>query len=333
MKKVIIILFLMFLVFSIFVHAEKVAVITEVLKPTTLAVDDDRFYVTEGATIFIYSLMDYKLIKKFGREGQGPQEFAVIPELPIMLNVYTEDIIVNSFGKVSYFTKEGIFKKEVRTKGIGWLFSPLEKGYIGFGRTIEDKVAYDVISFYDATLSRGKEIARNKIGNPEKKLELLKRSLNYQVHDHKIFVTGAEGFVIDVLDHTGNKLHSITQEYDRVKFNPKIEELFRDGLKKRNPQQYDFLKNRLEFPDYFPEILNFFIDVNKIYVATWKWEKDKIEFFIFDLKGKLLKHQFISFALQEDGMTPYPPAIKDGKLYQLIENEEEDWELHVSKID
>ena len=320
----------MFLVFSIFVHAEKVAVITEVLKPTAIVVDKNQFYINEDTTIYIYSLDDYKLKKKFGKAGEGPEEFLVFAAV----SPQDDHLLVNSFGKISYFKKDGTYIKEIKTKaGTSFVFFPLKDGFVGMSQITVDKTIYRTVNIFDAELKKGKEIARMKIGNPEKKIEILKTTLFYQTYDNTIYVTGESGFAIDVLDHTGNKLHSITREYERIKFDPKLEQIIRDGLKKGNPQQYDFLKNRLEFPDYFPEIFIFFIDANKIYVATWKWEKDKIEFFIFSLKGKLLKKKFVTIAFQEGSLTPYPMAFKKGKLYQLIENEEEDWELHVSKTD
>ncbi len=66
--------------------------------------------------------------------------------------------------------------------------------------------------------------------------------------------------------------------------------------------------------------------------SLWKWENKRVEFFIFDLKGKLEKNIYIPFAFQ-DALRPYPAAIKNGKLYQLIENDEEEWELHISVIE
>lgn len=333
MKKVIILLFMMFLVLSVFVQAEKVAVIEEVLKPVSIAVDDTQLYITEGATIFIYSLKDYKFIKKFGREGQGPKEFARLPGIEISVNVATEDIIVNSFGKVSFFSKDGSFKREIKSKGLGFLFTPIKENYVGLGRIVEDRDAYNTINFYDAELNRGQEIARMKIGNPEKKLELLKKTMSFVVYENKVYLAGEEGFVIKVLDHTGQELYSITREYKRIKFDSRFEKEIREGMKKLAPGQYEFLKNRLEFPDYFPAISFLFIDNNKIHTGTWNLQQDKLEFYIFDLKGKLLKTQFVTFAFQEGSLTPYPLNFKNGKLYQLIENEEEEWELHISMFD
>lgn len=319
----------MFLIMTVLVHGEKVAVIDEVLKPTSIVIDDEQFYINEGTTIYIYSLNDYTFKKKFGQAGEGPKEFlrfaAVTPQ--------SDHLLINSFGKISYFTKDGSYTREIKTKGIGWMFSPLGDGYVGFARIAEDRVAYNTINFYDAELNRGKEIARIKFGSLEKGIEILNQSLNFGIHNKKIFVAGSDEFVIEVYDHTGKKLYSITREYERIKFNPEIEKQFRDNIKRREPAQYELIKNRLNFPDYFPAILNFFIDDNKIYVITWNLQKDKVEFYIHALDGKLLKKQFVNFAFIEGTFQAYPVNFKNGKLYQLIENEDEEWELHVTKFD
>lgn len=319
----------MFLMMSILVHGEKVAVIDEVLKPTSLVVDDEQLYINEDTTIFIYSLNDYKFKKKFGQAGEGPKEFLQFA----IVNSLTDHLLINSFGKISFFTKDGSYIREVKTKGIGWLFSPLGDGYIGFARIGEDNIAYNTINFYDAELNRGKEIARSRVGNLEKGIEVLKKQLYFNIHDNKIFLVGSDEFVIDVFDHTGEKLYSITQEYERIKFDPKIEEQARESIKRQNPAQYEFIKNKLNFPDYFTAISFFFIDNNKLYVGTFNLQRDKLEFYIFDLKGKLLKKQFVTFAFIEGTLQPYPLNFKNGKLYQLIENEDEEWELHISKFD
>ena len=92
---------------------------------------------------------------------------------------------------------------------------------------------------------------------------------------------GKEGFLIDVMDHTGKKLFSINQkEYKRRKFTSEDEKTIKNFIKKQFSQQYEVVKDRLAFPDYFPEILSFFIADSKIYVSTWKWENKRIEFFI-----------------------------------------------------
>ncbi len=335
MRKVIIVLFLVFLVFSYLtpVHAEKVAVISDILKPDSIAVDDSQLYVVEGATVFIYSLKDYKLVTKFGREGQGPQEFAKLPGINVAVDATGKNLLINSFGKISYFKKDGTFEKEIKAKGLAFYLRALKDGYAGMGRAVEDGVVYNTINLFDAELNPVKEIARMKVMKTGGKIQILKRSFSFQVYKDQLYVVGEEGLSVDVYDHTGKKLRSITHPYEKLKFEPKAEEVIRANMKRQYGPQYEALKNNLDFPDYFPEIRNLFVDDGKVVVSTWKNDNGKIELYIFDLKGNLVKKNFIKMAVRDDGMTPYPTAIQKNKLYQLIENEDEEWEFHISKLD
>jgi hypothetical protein len=65
---------------------------------------------------------------------------------------------------------------------------------------------------------------------------------------------------------------------------------------------------------------------------TWKREKGKNEFFIYDMQGKVLGKRMIPFRYETD-LSPYPSMVENGKLYQLVENQKsEDWELYISTI-
>jgi hypothetical protein len=66
-------------------------------------------------------------------------------------------------------------------------------------------------------------------------------------------------------------------------------------------------------------------------VPTWNIKDAGIECFIYNSGGELLSHNFIPFAFR-DAITPFPLTIHRGKFYQVIENEDEEWELHVSSI-
>jgi len=53
---------------------------------------------------------------------------------------------------------------------------------------------------------------------------------------------------------------------------------------------------------------------------------------VFDIKGKFLKKLFLPYKFMNP-VDEYPIAVKSGKLYQLIENEDEEkWELHITVI-
>lgn len=95
---------------------------------------------------------------------------------------------------------------------------------------------------------------------------------------------------------------------------------------------YGGIKKWIKFPDYFPIIQRFNVSDNIIYVLTFNREENKSEFFLFNMKGEFLKKLMVPFAVK-DPVGFYPYYINNGKLYQLIENEETDlWELHLEEI-
>ncbi|HLP44706.1 MAG TPA: hypothetical protein VK469_02100, partial [Candidatus Kapabacteria bacterium] len=63
-----------------------------------------------------------------------------------------------------------------------------------------------------------------------------------------------------------------------------------------------------------------------------KKEAEKSEFYIFDIKGTFLKKIMLPLK-EKDERLWYPYTIGNGKLYQLVEDEDtETWELHVTDI-
>ena len=329
-RKVVLFGFL-FLFAASLVLAEQLAILPDVLKVDNIFVDEDQFYITESTTIYIYSLTDFKLKKKFGKAGEGPQEFRGFA----YITVQPDHLLINSVGKVSYYKKDGTFVKELKSPGgmMNNFFFPLDKGFVGAARSVEDQVLYVTLNAYDSNLNKGIELYRMKSPIQQTgKIELLKQAFTYRTHDNKIFVAGKEGFIIDVLDHTGKPLLSITQKYEQREFTADDEKALREVLKAQYRGQYEAVKDRLAFPSHYPEIQYFLIRDNKLYVATWKREGDKVEFFIFDLQGKLLKRLFVPFVFSNP-IQPYPLDIRKGKVYQVIENEDEEWELHVNEIE
>jgi len=320
-----------FLFFTCLLSAEKIGVLQDVLKVNNFTLDDTQLYVIENTSVYIYDLKDLKLKKKFGKEGEGPQEFKIwVQIIPL-----EKSLLVNSVGKISYFGKDGTFMREIKTgEGLGSaLFFPIKDGYVGRGFIREDKNTYAIINFYDAELKRGQELYRVVSPNqPGGRIYLLSRNFIYRTYKDQVYIAGKEGFIIDVLDHKGKQLFSINREYKRRKVTDEDIEDMREALKLRYRDQYELLKDRIVFPDYFPEISGMYIDQDLIYVLTWKRQGDNIECLIFDLKGNLKKQLFVSFVF-EDAFLPYPVRIKGEKLYQLIENEDEQWELHITPIE
>ena len=105
-----VLLVLILILFSMVTFGEKLATLEGLSKPGSLAVDPycPQFYVTEEATIYIYSLADFKLKTKFGKAGEGPQEFHIIPGTNgLVVQPLKDSLLINSMRRVSFFSKEG----------------------------------------------------------------------------------------------------------------------------------------------------------------------------------------------------------------------------------
>ncbi len=75
MRKILLLLLLLLLFLishNIPLFPGKVAVFDQLKKPSGFYINSDHLYIIEFPLIYVYSLKDYHLIKKFGRQGEGP---------------------------------------------------------------------------------------------------------------------------------------------------------------------------------------------------------------------------------------------------------------------
>ncbi|UCH92368.1 MAG: hypothetical protein JSV88_19010 [Candidatus Aminicenantes bacterium] len=325
-----------FLLFASIFLTAKVVPLPDLVSAERLLVDDTQMYVSEGTSIYIYSLKDFQLKKKFGRKGEGPREFIVQPPVPLIINLREDNIIVTSRRKISIFSKDGVFKKETRIPAAFVFFiKPLGDRFTGFGITRgDDQKFYRTINIYDSKLTKVKEVFRtiHDFQTPGHGYNAFV-PWAYTTYNDKIFIPWKTEFCIDVFDSTGDLLYSIKEKYKNVKVTKAHEKEHEDALQiDPNTKQFYERMKPFRYPDYFPAILDIRVTDNKIYTITYKNENNKNECFIFDLKGKLLKKTFIT--LQKlDINSHYPFDIKKGKVYQVLENEyTEGWDLHVNEV-
>jgi hypothetical protein len=330
MRRLIIILIMLVLVH--FPLTGKTVPLQDLEKPNLIAVNGNRIYIADGATVSIYSLTDFTLIRKFGKEGDGPQEFK---RRITFVDAQTDELFLISTGKVSYFTRDGLFKKDFRTLSPEMRVKPLGDGFAGGRMVSENGTLYISIGIYDANLKKIKELHKQKfeVQLGGKGTKIFAHILPFHVSVDFLFIAKGDDFVIDVLDKAGNKQYTITYDYKPLKVTNADKDRTMDFLK-TNPETGPYLEmlKPIIFPDYFPAIQNYYVVDGKVYVFTYKRDEGKSEYFIFDAKGKFLKQSIIPYAFMSP-VDEYPAAIKNGILYQLIENEEtEAWDLHINPI-
>lgn len=341
---------LLLLVGQDFVFSTTAVPLPDFFYPDSITVDDRQIYITAFPTIYIYSLQDFKLKKKLGRQGEGPKEFNRFA----LLSIHDNNLVVSDRNKVLYFTKDGDYIKEIKARSImHWGVRPVGNKFVGKSRFQENKIQFDTANLYDANLEKIKKIFMTKFfyqmeGGGKKCDALEIRGLQFQVFNDKVFFKRGKHFIIDVYDQSGSFLYTIYHEYEKIKISEPEKQRYHDYFKTVHPWKgmYESLiKKEIYFPDFFPAIQLFIVADEKIYVLTYKKEEEKSEFVILDLKGKLLKKVFLPFNQNDEWFhysltkatgqaSPHATfTIKNGKLYQLIENQDKEiWELHITEI-
>lgn len=341
MKKKILLTILVCMLSVSFLCGEKMTTLEEVTRPDMVLAKDGKLYVLEKTTIFIYSLKDFRLIKKFGRSGEGPMEFLARPFGP-PLNLYFQSgkLVVNSINKLSFFTLDGKYINEEKVPPDA-IFYRLEGGFLAIGAAMgEDKQPRICFRIFSEDFLPQKMLYESEIAlGARPDFHVPMNALNYPLlYKDKIFIVkGKEGFVIDCFDHSGKKLYTIEKKYHpKIKMTDAFRESIIDWFKSHHDFRnvYETDKNRIKIKEYFPAIKGITIENDRIYAVTYKTKKDLTECIVMDLKGNELKRLFVPLR-ESEPYTYYPLlyAIENGTYYALLENEDDDtFELHSQKI-
>ncbi|MCK5220262.1 MAG: hypothetical protein KAR14_01670, partial [Candidatus Aminicenantes bacterium] len=250
---------------------------------------------------------------------------------------YPDHIIINSQGKITYWTKDGDFIKEVKCPFAGGV-EPCEDVFVGFGfkrGNDKDPFNYTTIDVYDKNFQKLREIDRKKNAFQNRGLTYYSQNYFFYISNNsRIAVMGHDGFLINVFDKNGKKLYEIKRDYVKKKVSEedrkRIHEYFKTNPRTRN--FYEANKHLLKFAEYFPAIQVFQPYDDKLYVTTYNEKEDKTEFIVFDNKGKFVDQVWLPI-VRRDIQSYMPFTVSKNILYRLIENEdEEEWELHIDSI-
>ena len=256
MKKTVLIVTILLCAF--FLYPEKVATLTDLSNPLIMQVDENQLYISDKENVFIYSLKDFKLRKKFGRAGEGPREFKIHPKVNMgsdIIDVCPDYILVNSIGKLSLFTKNGEYLHEKRSVSMG-RFSMLGEKYVGHNFTAHNGQNYIVTGIFDSTLRKvEKELHRQKGWNFDgKKMDSFAvRGGFFFIADNHIFLENEMKEIL-VFDETGEKISTIKPAIKPVKVTESYKKRYWDLIKKTPGTKdiYRELRDKVQFPEYFP---------------------------------------------------------------------------------
>lgn len=320
------------------VRAAKIATLEEIMKPDMFTVGDERIAITEGASVYIYSLKDFRLIKKFGKEGEGPQEFKINPfGAPMAAMLYNGKIYISSDSKVSVFTKDGEFINESRVMPFQF-YRPFGDMFLYTAMsTDKNKKTVLSVNLSDGKFNKVKELyITDMTVGPTATFNFPISSFSFVPYKDRIYiVAGKDGFAIDVYDGTGTKLYRVEKDYESLTvpedYKKKTLEAFRTNPNFK--QYWDFFKDRITFKADYPAIQELLVTDDRLYVLTYKQKDGTSEMIIMDLKGKEQKRIFVP-VVPPVGIDYYVKYdIYKGFMYRLVENvDDETWELHKIKL-
>jgi hypothetical protein len=344
MKRIVLILLciLIFWFCAILNAGTRTVPLPEILNPDIFKIDSDIMVVAQKALISIYALPDFKIIKTFGKEGEGPEEFRLLPVgSGLEIDIFPETIVVNSIGKISYFTRDGKYIKEKKIDTLGRM-NPFGEKFVGSSLKInqDSKGFKREFILYDRMGNKIREICSHDLPllqgtGSVSLLDMLSQIIpEYRISGDLIYVSGKQAFEIGIYDRDGCLLNSIKSNEPGVKLSAEG----KDRLWKvyQNHPLYklfwDNIKNAIKLPDYLPPFKTFLVSDGHVYVQTFSQNGAGTRFLVFNPRGNYLKTITLPLVYR-DMVTPFMYSISNGRLYQLVEDEAgEEWTLRISDM-
>jgi len=312
--------------FALSLFGERLTTFPQLSKPILIKVGENVICINEGFVMYLYDLNDFKLIKKIGRKGEGPGEFSS----DLDINILKEKIMIESQGKLSFYSFTGDLIKEMRRQPKYRRLKLLEDRYVASSGILSKEVYHNVAIILDTDFNELKTFYHDEARYHQQKQKTRHASTwIFDVSEKKCFIVGSSDFKIDVFNKNGGSLFTISPKYERVKISQEDIDAWFNRIKKTQGMEFYYTaKQRVRWPEFFPAIRDLIVDNGHVYVITYRKKQGNSECFIFDLEGKLLKKTWLPLK-NYDGVALFPYSLKNNYLYQLIDNEEEEvWELH-----
>jgi hypothetical protein len=325
---------------TVSIHAgeKKSITVPGLMKPSMMVIEGDRMFVVESPQILVYSLKNMKLIARFGKAGEGPEEFKINPYAAgLTVFPFKNQLAVNSDTKVSYWTRDGKFIKELKAPPFGG-FVPYEDGYIGYvaAPNAEGKLFLGVY-VYSKTFEKGKQLYLSDMQvGPGAVFNIPTVAFAAYAYKGNIYIPkDTTEMAIDVYDYKGKLQKQLKVDYKQLPVGEAFKKNAMHWFKNESPyKKFAGTLLKMTFKEKFPVIKTFNIDNDKLYVITNKITDGKHECYILDLNGKVLDRVWLALPPEPPMLALEVYQVVGGKFYSLWENEDtEVWELHIQTIE
>jgi len=330
-------------------------ILENVMRPSVIDVQDKLLFVMDIEKMHVFSMDTLKLLKTFGKKGEGPGEYPVSSSASNSIRAYGDFLLHEALNKVLYFDHAGNFLMECRKPALIKKIHPLQDKFVGLRiyQPQDRSTAYATICIYDQKLQNEQEIARQEFfqqgAGGALTFDLSWDRLVFDVAEDRIFVERSrEGPFMEVFDMKGTQVNRFPIPWKKIPVRIHDRKMLLDYFIQDSRMQQIMKQNRITwkelsknfkftYPDYYPAVCDMFIDSGKIYIKTWCRDRQgKSEFLIMDLKGHLIKRCFIPplipFKTRSIGSGKLE-TIHRGMIYYLTENDDGNWVLNSRKIE
>jgi hypothetical protein len=323
--------------------AEQV-VLPEVLNPNALAVHADYLYVMEETSILVFKLPDYQFVKRFGKSGEGPMEFSRF----VTLTPLRDRLWINSMGKISVFSLKGDFMEVKKSPGqFRTLVLPLGDKHIGRLMQRGDEGMSSSLVLFDAGMNKLKELAPlpfgggpggggpgGRGGRPGAGASLVFPMTPSLMagNGQTAAVAAWDTFRILLVADGGKSVKTVEKTgFQRPSLGQSDKKAYEESLKRRFGTRWPQMKERISFGEFYPALGELFFDGSDLIATTWKMEKTLTQVYRFAPDGRELGVLLLPLRNQAP-LERFPLTVGNGRVYQLVENEDEEWELVVTEL-
>jgi hypothetical protein len=333
------------------IKGKKLATLKEVINATDMEIDGQELYVLDEVVVYVYSLKDYRLLRKFGKKGNGPGEMVYHRVTQVGMELSQNNVYLYRMFKLAIYSKDGeVTGEKIFRFGITQVI-PLKKSFIVVKiRLANQYVAGDekfgtlTLLQFDSELKKSKEIFQKKYPArdiwKERKYEIFRSNRNWLVRnsEQKLFLFDTQkGSTIFTFDLGGQSSDPIFLDIPKII----IPENFKRSVLRwmKGDPYLNVITGEwnleILFPEYFPQMRNFSVKNNRFYCQTYIRKDNLSLFYIFNLKGECLKKIFLPSSERE--LIRYGTNriydFTNTKYYYLNDNEEEEtWELFCADL-
>ena len=315
----------------------RVGVLKEIFKPDRLLVAREYVYVGEKHRVTVYAREDLRLVRQFGRAGEGPQEFKLGHGVNSLgIDVVGNELVIGSVGKMSLFSLDGVFIKEFKVPAFNRLL-PVPGGYIAStSLPVPEGFPVQAVVRLDEKMNRREVLL--KTDNPQgmgARFQVPRPRTLFRVNGGRIYLADdAETLSIKVFDLAGRPVSVIAGPGEPLavsrEFKQRLETFYRTSPNWKD--YWDYVKQHLAFPEYFPAVRDLFADRGLIYVQTFMYRNGNVQWLVFDEAGDVKRRVWLPL---DDYYTDEPTlhGVREGFYYYLRENpDKEVWKIHAVPI-